>query len=169
MTSLQRIGLEILGVILLCGGFVTWWSVHNHQEQKIGAQACIQATTETKQTAVDSNAEDAKAQAIVLQQKVATYEQQMGDLQRGNADLVQRLHDSTVRAGAVRHSGSAAAGDLCPIELPAGQSGPVDAIAAAETRVFNDCDQDHAVAVAVIGAYNDVRSRAIEKNAKLPR
>jgi hypothetical protein len=163
VTTLERIGAEILGGVFALAAVLLWWHVHNLDEQKAGAQACIQSTTVTKQTAVADNVVDTTAQAAQLRAVVQTYDQKISDLSSGNADLAQRLHDNAVRPSAVPHSGPAAAGAQCPVAVPAGQS---DARAAApleqaEAKLFDDCDADYAGRLAVIQAYNDWRDRMI--------
>lgn len=162
MTSLERIGIEIAAALMLCGAFVGWWTYHNHAEQKIGAQACIQSTTETKREVIADNAADAGAEAHQLTVAVQTYAQQVSDLSSRNADLAQRLHDNPIRQIPASRPGSAAAGAGCALDLPDGQAGArAAAIDAATKKIFDDCDADYAGRVAVIGAYNEWRERMI--------
>jgi hypothetical protein len=168
MTTLERIAGEVIGALLLIMASVVWWKIHNHTEQQLGAVACIAQTTETKAQAVGANTTDAAIGAAQLQLVVKTYDDQVADLQRGNADLVQRLHDNQVRAKSVSGTGSAAAGDLCPVDLSDGQRRALDARIAAEAKVLDDCDADYAGRVAVIKAYNQVRARALAAAAAAP-
>jgi len=162
MTSLERIGIEIAGALMLAGAFVGWWTYHNHAEQKIGAQACIISTTETKAEVIGDNAADAGAEAKQLTVAVQTYAKQVSDLSSRNADLAQRLHDNPVRKIPAAHPGPAAAGDGCALDVPDGQaSARASAIDAATRKIFDDCDADYAGRVAVIGAYNEWRDRMI--------
>jgi sensor c-di-GMP phosphodiesterase-like protein len=51
MSELEKILIGIVATLVLSGAFAAWWAYHNHAEQAIGAQACIQNTTVTKETA----------------------------------------------------------------------------------------------------------------------
>jgi hypothetical protein len=165
MTSLERLGIEIAAGLLLTGLFVGWWQLHNHTERTLGASVCIAQTTETKTAAVADNQADAALGALQLQLVVKTYDDQVSTLSRGNADLVQRLHDNALRAKPVSGTGPVAGDDLGPIDVSGGQSRAVNARRAAldraEAQVLGDCDDDFAKLEAVTMAYNEVRARAI--------
>jgi hypothetical protein len=74
VTGLQRLLAEIAAGVLLCGAFIGWWQLHNHTEQKIGAEKCILSTTEVKADVVADNSAAAAGQAVDLQLVVKTYE-----------------------------------------------------------------------------------------------
>lgn len=162
MTSLQRLAAELLAGVALCAAFWGLWVSHNHTEQGIGAQACVQSTTETRAEVVTANQTDVALAAGQLQLVVKTYDDHVADLARSNADLARRLHDSSVRQSAAPGSGSAA-GQVCTVDVPAGQSGARDAarIEQATVRVFTDCDADHEALIGVTAAYNDWRARML--------
>jgi hypothetical protein len=170
VTSLERLGIEIAAGLLLIGIFAGWWQVHNHTQQKIGAAACVAQTTETKASAVTENKTDVALQVEQLKLVVKTYDDQIVDLHRGNADLVKRLHDDALRAKPVRDPRGTAGEDLSAIDISAGQSRALSthraALDRAEAQVLGDCDDDFAKLQAVTTAYNDVRARAIAAAAK---
>jgi hypothetical protein len=118
MTSLERYAIEFAGVLILCGAFIGWWTMHNHGEQRIGAQACIQSTTEVKADAVHDNSDIEAAHAAQLSKVVAVYEQKLNDSAGLNAGLAQRLHDDAVRESTVRRVASAAARILATTRKP---------------------------------------------------
>lgn len=168
LSTLERIGLEAAAGALLLGAVLTWWHVHNLNEQKAGAQACITATTETKADVVATNKGDAAAQAVDLQLVVKTYDDKLKALAGDNADLARRLHDGSLRQSAAASPGPAAAGALCPLFVPAGQDDArAAAIEAATQKIFDDCDADYAGRVAVIETYNHWRARMIAEAAAL--
>ncbi len=109
MTSLERLGLEAFGVVALCGLFFAWWALHNHTEQKIGAQACIQSTTEVRADAVRDDSDIEAAHAAQLGKVVAIYDQKLQDSANANAGLAGRLLYDQIRAGTVRRVAAAAA------------------------------------------------------------
>lgn len=170
-TQLEKILATVVGLLISSGAALGWWVHHNHAEQKIGAVACIQANTETKQTAVADNAADATDQAKQLTAVVETYDKKVADLSRSNATLAASLHAANrVHQSSVPGAGSATGTDLCPVELPERQ-GDADrasarglALERAETQVFNDCDADWGALQVAVTAYNDWRDRIIAEN-----
>lgn len=165
MTGLQRLGLEIAAAVLLCGAFIGWWQLHNHTEQKIGAEKCIISTTEVKSEAKADNAAAVAGQGIDLQLVVKTYDQHIADLSRSNADLARRLSNNALRQSGAAGAGSAAC-EVRAVELSGGQSDPElrplpATIEAHTAKVFSDCDADHEALIGVTAAYNDWRTRMI--------
>jgi len=55
MTTLEKYLIGAVVLLISSGAAAGWWALHNHKEQAIGAQACIQNTTVTKETAVADN------------------------------------------------------------------------------------------------------------------
>ena len=162
MSTLERIGIEILGGIGALAAVLIWWHVHNLNEQHVGAQACLLSTTETKTEAIASNTALVGAQGVDLKLVVKTYEDKVNLLAADNAGLARRLHDSQVRQGPAANTGTAAAGAVCAVDVPAGQGDPgAVAIEAASKKIFDDCDADYAGRVAVIEVYNQWRDRMI--------
>lgn len=166
LSTVERIGLAAAAGALLLGSLLTWWHVHNLNEQHAGAQACLQASTETKTDVIADNAAGAGAQAVDLQLVVKTYDDKVKSLAADNADLARRLHNGQVRQSAAANPGSAAAGAGCAIFLPAAQSDArAAAIEVATKKIFDDCDADYAGRLAVIDAYNKNRERTIAEAA----
>ncbi len=101
MTSLQRLGLEAFAGVVLLGGFVGWWQLHDHAERKIGAAQCIQSTAEVASAAVRDDTSIEAAHAAQLSKVVAVYETKLADSAGANADLARRLHDDALRQSAL--------------------------------------------------------------------
>ena len=101
MTSLQRLGLELAGAVLMVAAFIGWWQMHNHAEQKIGATQCIISTTEVKATALATDTGIEAAQAAQLNEVVKTYATQLADSAATNSALADRVRDYALRSGAV--------------------------------------------------------------------
>ena len=103
MTTLERIGLEILGGMLAIGAVLLWWNLHNRTEQKLGAAACIQTTTIDHTEAKKDVATDQAAAAVDVNAVVQGYETKVLSLSRANDDLSRRL---------------LASGSICPGGMP---------------------------------------------------
>jgi hypothetical protein len=175
MTTLERIGIEIAGGIVMILAAALWWHLHNLSEQKQGAQSCIEHTTITKQDAASAAGAIETDEASILKERADRDAKIIDDLQRGNADLVERLrHADSLRPSAVRNTPGAARSDSCAVEVPRGQSevGRADAIAAAEVAVLNDCDALLVQSRSAIDAYNSWRDKMLtseaEKQKKAP-
>jgi hypothetical protein len=168
MTSLQRAGAELLGILALIGGFILYWNLHNHAEQKIGATACIISTTEVKADVVRDDSAIQAAHAAQLSLVVQTYDKNLTDSHADSALLAQRLRDYEVRQSASAGARCSAPGGSPHGGLPAIQS-PADGgpgrIADDTAAVLNACDADHAKLILVTAAYNDWRQRMIDLNA----
>jgi hypothetical protein len=169
MSTLYRIGAEILGCVLLIAAVLIWWHVHNLNEQKAGAQACIQGTTETKTAAVANVAADEIDQHGKLTKQASDYEIDLNTLRSDNADLALRLrHANSVRSSPVSGPGCAAGGAHPDPGLSAGQ-GETESRSAADTEaLFNACDANQLKTEALAKAYNDWRARMIRDNANVP-
>jgi hypothetical protein len=164
MTSLQRLGLELAGAVLMVAAFIGWWQMHNHAEQKIGATQCIISTTEVKATALATDTGIEAAQAAQLNEVVKTYATQLADSAATNSALADRVRDYALRSGAVCHSGPAAAGGSTHGGLPASQTADAarpSRLAADTDALLNACDADHDKVILLTNAYNDWRDRMI--------
>lgn len=160
MTTLERIGFEIAGAVALLVAAVILWKVHNWNEQKLGAQQCIQATTETKAAARAENIVDESKQAGVLAQ-AADYEKTIAGLHATNVDLARRLYASNqVRAGRLPDPGAAACDATAERRLPDSER------AARLARVLDTCDTDHAKVIGLAKAYESARQLALDAKEK---
>jgi hypothetical protein len=166
LSTIERIAIQIVCGVVLIAAVLIWWHVHNLNEQKAGASACIQGTTETKTAAVASNAADAIDQGDKLAQQANDYETKLKDLRSDNADLALRLrHANPLRASAVSGAGCAAIAASPDARLPASESAPADRSAADTEALFNACDANQLKTEALAKAYNDWRARMIAENA----
>jgi hypothetical protein len=164
VTSLERLGAEIAGAMVLCGLFIGWWQLHDHSEQKIGAQQCITATTEVKATAQAADTGIEAAQAAQLNEALKSYAKQKQLDDSANRALSVRVRDYALRAGAVCNTRPAAGPSGADRGLPTSQSAPVPgshSIAADTQAVLDACDADHDKLTLVTKAYNDWRDRMI--------
>jgi hypothetical protein len=93
MTSLQRLGAEALGALLLAGTFLGWWRYHDHAEQLEGAQVCVKKYTITQSAAAADNTITEAQHAQILSTVVKTYDDKIKFLAASNADLAQRVRD----------------------------------------------------------------------------
>jgi hypothetical protein len=166
-TQLEKILVCVVGALILAITIVVWWHLHNAGERKLGAQACIAATTETKVEVVARNQADESGQADDLKATVADQNEKLSKLSADNADLIGRLHRDTLHGSPVPNTGGAACPDLNAGALRAGQ-GDLKQIEPAEVAVLNDCDAEHERANAAVSAYNDWRQRMIERSQKTP-
>jgi hypothetical protein len=122
--------IGILAALLIGGGI--WWNFHNRKEENIGAQACIQATTETKKEAIADNVITIDQHNQAISAVVKSYESRIKDLADSNGDLAQRLHDANaIRKPAVPALAAAAAG------MGSGEGRP-------DTGGLTDCDRREA-------------------------
>src|SRR4029077_14788135 len=147
MTSLQRLGIEIAVALLLVACFVGWWKLHNHTEQAIGAQQCIEHVTETKSEVVADNRVDQAQSAAQLANVVRVYDDKVSALQRDNAALSRGVFNQPVRASAAADPRPAACGaaperGLSDREIEAAARQSV--LATDLEAVLNACDADHA-------------------------
>jgi hypothetical protein len=116
------------GGVLALLGFLIWavtqWKGHDKAEQTIGQTACIQTVQAVGSAQVEQSAGIDQANAKILSDQVADYDETIRKLNADNVDLAQRLHDAaaknSVRGGAVPAIPRAAG------ELPGSgdQSGP---------------------------------------------
>lgn len=176
MTVLERIALEVAGGIAAIGAILLWWHLHNAAEQHQGAEACIQATTETKQAAVADAHQVEAAQAVDVQTVIRGYDAKVASLSSSNADLAQRLS----ARGAVRACGVSGAGPdpgAAPADrgLAGGQSQAAQGSAAAAVDVDADYKQLLAAGDAcevklegLTDIYQRMRDRAIAARAAAP-
>jgi hypothetical protein len=147
MTSLERLGIEAAGVLTLCIAFWGFWTMHNHTEQNLGAQACIQSTTETKVAAAQDNTAIEAVHAAQLQAVVDIYDEKLKVASAASAGLAQRMHNDQVRQGAVSRVG-APAGVLCSTAPESGGPRGVEAAPdpfgtiAAEQTYIDACTSD---------------------------
>jgi hypothetical protein len=164
--SLYRIGAEILGAALAICAILLWWHIHNLDEQKAGAQACIQGTTETKTAAVANVAADALDQGDKLAKQASDYETTLSSLRTDNADLAHRLRNAnSVRSGPVSGPGCPALAAEPHAGLPAGESEAQSRSAGDTEELLNACDANQLKTEALAKAYNDWRLRMIAENA----
>jgi hypothetical protein len=172
MTTIQRIGAEILGGVLLIAGVLLWWNLHNRAEQKQGAQACIQATTIDKTEAVAQVVSTQAAEAVDINAVVKGYDAKVADLSARNDDLAGRLSASgAIRASRVSHSGSAAAGECTKSGVDSGQSETLAGLARVradldELLAAGDANQVKTEDLATL--YDGVRTRALAAAAAAP-
>jgi hypothetical protein len=124
VTSLERLGAELAGALLLVGCFVGWWQLHNRTEQHIGATQCVAATTITRKDAVRDDQGIEAAHAAQLTQVVAIYDQKLADSLHANDGLARRLHDYALRQGAVSCAGPAPGAAASAGALPGGAGRP---------------------------------------------
>lgn len=175
MTPLQRIGAEIIGGIVLIAAVLIWWNLHNRSEQKIGAQACIQATTVDKTEAHADVVSTQAAQAVDIQAVVQGYETKVISLQHGNDDLARRLSTSgAVCPGRLPDPRPTAGANSADAGLASGKREAQPGPPAEQLRT----DLDHLLAAGDANQvktedcaklYNSVRDRAIAAAAKLPK
>lgn len=162
MTSLQRLGAEIAGGVILCVAFISWWALHNHSEQKIGAAACIQATTETKATAVVADSTIEAAHAAQISKVVAVYEQKLSDSAHANDGLALRLRNYALRTSPVPAVRDVACRAVAAGTLPGGDRGVEPAadpfgVDAATQAVIEACAADSAALTALQAAWASQR------------
>ena len=171
MTSLQRLGIEIVAALLLIAGFVGYWQLHNHVEQQIGAQGCLQSTTETKSEVIADNRVDAAESAAQLANVVRVYDEKLSNLQRDNAALARGVSDNALRRSAADDPRSAACGAAPDRRLPGSESEAEarrELIATDVEQLLTACDADHAKLDGAVSAYDAARQRAIERAKKTP-
>jgi hypothetical protein len=165
MSSVERLGAELAGALLLCGGFVLWWHLHNHAEQQLGAAVCIQSTTEVRADAVRDDTEVEAAHAAQLSQVVAVYDQKLEDSAHANDGLAVRLHHDALRQSAVSCASAVAGRASGPAALAGGDPGtrsPADpyGIDAATQAVIAACSADAAELAAIQAAWNTQQAPA---------
>jgi len=120
VVSPYRLYAEIAIGVVAVGMSIAWWVGHNNKEQNIGAQQCIEKTTETKQEAtinVDAiNQDHAKQLADVVQ----SYDAKLAAEHAGALSLADRLRvaDSALRAKPLPNV-AAAAGQVCSAQVDA--------------------------------------------------
>lgn len=170
MTTLQRIGAEIIGGLVLIAAILIWWNLHNRTEQKIGAAACIQSTTIDKTEAHTDVAKDQAAAAVDINAVVAGYETKVLSLSRSNDDLARRLSTSgAVCPSRMSDPGRTASANAADAGLAGGKSearaGPTADIK--QLLAAGDAAQVKSEDCAKL--YNGVRDRAIAAAAALPK
>jgi hypothetical protein len=174
MSNLEKILAGLVALMASAGVIAGLWISHNHAEQKLGAQQCIQTTTIDHTEAKADVASDQAAQAVDIKAVVQGYETKVLSLQHDNDDLAGRLLASgALRPRRVPDSGSAA-GANCPVPgLSAGESeaaGRSAAITQADlTAVLNAADANQVKTEDCAKIYNGVRDRAIAAAAQLPK
>lgn len=174
MTKLEQILAGLVALLASAGVVAGLWISHNHAEQKLGAQQCIQTTTIDHTEAKADVASDQAAQAVDIKAVVQGYETKVLSLQHDNDDLAGRLLASgAVRPRGVPNPGSASQPN-CPLPgLPAGESeaaGRSAAITQADlTAVLNAADANQVKTEDCAKLYNGVRDRAIAAAAQLPK
>ena len=156
MTPLDRLLAQISVAVVLVAALAGWLAVHNHHEQAIGAQACVQDTTMTKSTAAADTAALEAAHAAQLTQVVAIYDEKLKNSLAANADLAQRLHDYPLRGGTVSAVG-APAGFVC---RPAAESASDRAVVNAAQAVIDACTADAIELAGVQAAWRAQTARA---------
>lgn len=172
MTTIERIGMEALGGILGIAAVLLWWNLHNLTEQKIGAAACIQTTTITKQEAHTDVASDQAAQAVDINAVVQGYETKVLSLSRSNDDLARRLSTSgAVCPSRVPDPRPAAGANAADAGLPAGKdkSAAGSPLAGDLSELLAAADANQVKAEDCAKLYNGVRDRAIAAAADLKK
>jgi hypothetical protein len=159
---------EAMGVVALIGCIYLAWIHHDHTEQHVGAEACIQATTETKEVAVADNTGIEAAHAAQLTKVVAVYEEKLARDSADNADLAQRL-SSALHQNPAPHPGAAACETAALPGLPESESAAqirLGRLRADLKFVLDACDADHERVDGLNAAYEDWRQKMIEMNAQ---
>lgn len=162
MTTLERIAAEIVAGLLLIGGVLLWWNLHNRHEQLVGAQACIQTTTVDKQTAAAGVAKTEAAQAVDIDTVVKAYDAKLADLSARNDDLAGRLLASgAIRPSGVSHPGPAAAAAATDDGLRASQAEARERLVRSDLdAVLAACDANEVKTEDLAEVYNRIRARA---------
>jgi len=171
MTSLQRLGIEIAAALILLACFVGWWKLHNNTEQQIGAQQCIEHTTETKSEVAADNRVDAAESAAQLANVVRVYDEKVSTLQRDNVALARSVFDQPLRASAAANPRSTACRAAPDAGLQQSESEAAarrQLVAADLVDVFNACDKLSAQLDGAVSAYDAARERAIKRAKKTP-
>jgi hypothetical protein len=169
MTTLERIAAELAGAAALILAAFIWWHVHNAGEQKLGAQACIQATTITKQAAASDAAADQTAQAAEISEVLISHDAKLLTLDAGNAGIARGLSNDALRPNGVPHPGSLTCQGAAEPGLPPGESEAqlrLERIQADLTAVLNACDANQVRTEDLATIYNGVRDRAIAAEKK---
>lgn len=163
MTTLERIGAEILGGIFLIAGVLLWWNLHNRTEQRLGAAQCIQTTTVDKTQAAAAVVTTEAAQAVDINAVVKAYDAKVADLSARNDDLAGRLLASgAVRASRVPDPGSAAGAKPAEPRLSDGQAEARERLVRADlAAVLAACDADEVKTHDLASIYDGVRTRAL--------
>lgn len=174
MTTLERIGLEVLGGILAIAAVLLWWNLHNRTEQKIGAAACIQTTTIDHTEAKADATKTEAAQAVDIQSVVQGYETKVLSLSRSNDDLARRLlANSAVCPSRVSDPRPAAGANAADAGLPKSESqarpGPPGGAAGDLAAVLAAADANQVKVEDCAKLYNGVRDRAIAAAAALTK
>ena len=167
MTSLQRLAAEALGAALLCGAFFGWWKLHNHEERRLGAAACIQATTISKSVAKQELTSDQTAQAADINTVVKGYDSKVVSLSASNDDLSRRLSDA-VRQNGVSHPGPAACPSAADPGLSQGESSARERLGQVRAdlkAVLDACDANQVKTEDMAMIYDKMRARALAAGA----
>lgn len=96
MTSLQRIGAEVLGGFILLGIFVGLWMHHDTTQRALGAATCYATVTETKKQAADEQ----EKKDIAYSEQLAT------DRAASELRIQDLLAAGPVRTPIILHDGS---------------------------------------------------------------
>lgn len=172
MTTLERIGLEVLGGVLAIAAVLLWWNLHNRTEQKIGAAACIQSTTIDHTEAKKDVAADQAAQSVDIHAVVQGYETKVLSLSRANDDLARRLSTSgAVCPSRVPDPRPAADANAADAGLSAGksQSAAGSPLAGDLAELLAAADANQVKTEDCAKLYNGVRDRAIAAAAALTK
>lgn len=163
LTQLEKIAAGVIAALLLAIAIIIWWNLHDRTEQKIGATACIQSTTETKQTAAAAVATTEEAQHEDIDEVKKRYAQQVQDLSASNADLARRLSTrGAVCTSGVPDPGSAPRGDAANGRLVPSEGHPE---ASQLERILDAGDANQIKIEDCASIYNKVRDRAIAAEA----
>lgn len=152
-----RLWIEIAGAVILCTAIVSLWIGHNHKERAIGAVACIQSTSATKEVATDRTQAIEIAHATQLAKVVKIYEDRAATDRANAAGLAQRLHDADSLRRRTVPGVVTAAGEVHP--------GAVDAAPSEREKQYAD---SLTVCVANADELDAIRAAWILQAAKLP-
>ena len=115
MTTLEKSLIGLVVFLVTSGALAAWWAYHNHAEQKIGAQACIQATTVTKATAAaDVNQNLADYQTNQAKPAEAQHEQDIAAIDLRVIHTPVLVHDGAICASPVPGASQGAGANGAP-------------------------------------------------------
>lgn len=109
MSILEKYLIGAVAFLVASGAIAGWWALHNRKEQALGAQACIQNTTVTKEVAA------------------ADVNKNLADYQNTQAKPAEAQHEADLSAIDLRvirtpilvHDGA-----LCPSPVPSAAAAP---------------------------------------------
>jgi hypothetical protein len=158
LSTLEKIAAGVIAALLLAIAIIIWWHLHNRTEQKIGATACIQSTTETKQAAVTNVATTEAEQHIDVNAIIRGYDAKVQSLSSANDALARRLSaSSAVCSSSVPNPGPAADPNAADRRVGKSES--------QLERILDAGDANQIKVEDCADLYNKVRDRAIAAEA----